>query len=173
MRPMVVPLASAALALVALFLVGCQASPNTPPVAVDLSADPTPSASPSPSATPSPTATTTPAEIISPDLTTSSACSVAVGKFPKMTKGVRFTAETTVVNRGNIGATALLKATWTGTAPVHRAQTISIGYGKKVKVTFNAPTSPSEVKAFRANGDSRCDVTVKVLSFLGKPRPPK
>jgi hypothetical protein len=90
-----------------------------------------------------------------------------------MKKGVRFTAQATVVNRGNIGASILLKTTWTGRATLHRAKKISVGYGKKVKLTLNAPTSPSEVTAFRANPPSRCDVTVKVLSFVGKPSPAK
>lgn len=88
-----------------------------------------------------------------------------------MTKGVRFTAKSTVVNRGTIGAKALVKATWIGKDTVRRAQTISVGYGKTVKVTFNAPTSESGVTAYRANGASRCEVTVKVLSFFGKARP--
>jgi hypothetical protein len=60
-----------------------------------------------------------------------------------MTKGVRFTARAILVNRGNIGASVLLKATWIGHAPVHRAQTISVGCGKKVRVSNNAPASAS------------------------------
>jgi hypothetical protein len=164
MRHLVVPLA-----LAALLVSGCQASPDAAPITAEVST----SASPTPSATPTPSSTPTPGEIISPDLNTSTSCSVTAGKYPTMTKGVRFTARSTVVNRGNIGAAVVLKATWTGHAVVHRAQTISVGYGKKVKVTFNAPTSGSEASAFRANGVSRCGVTVKVLSFLGKPRPAK
>lgn len=90
-----------------------------------------------------------------------------------MTKGVRFTARSTVVNRGTIGAKALVKATWIGKDTVRRAQTISVGYGKTVKVTFNAPTSATGATAFRAKGANRCEVTVKLLSYLGKPRPAK
>ena len=88
-----------------------------------------------------------------------------------MTKGVRFTAQSTVVNRGNIGAAVRLKATWMGRAPVHRAQTISLRYGKKATVTFNAPANAREATAFRANRGTRCDVSVKVLSYVGKARP--
>jgi hypothetical protein len=90
-----------------------------------------------------------------------------------MTKGVRFTAQITVVNRGNIGASTLVKVSWTGRALVHRAKKITVGYGKKVKLTLNAPTSPPEVTAFRANRNGRCLVTAKVLSFVGRPSPAK
>ena len=90
-----------------------------------------------------------------------------------MTKGVRFTAQGTVANRGNIGASVQLKATWMGSARVHRARTISVGYGKKVTVSLNAPTTASAAAAFRAKGKGRCEVTVKLISFVGKPRPTK
>jgi hypothetical protein len=183
------------LALAALCLSGCQAgldtsqvsagtaaSPTSPattttPAAVGVSESPTPTTTPTttppPTATPSPTSTPTPLRVISPALHTRYACAVAAGKFPTMKKGVRFTARITAVNRGNIGASVLLKVTWTGGKVLHRAKRISVGYGKKVKLTLNAPTNPHQVTAFRANRDSRCVMTAKVLSYVGKPSPAK
>ena len=165
-----------ALALAALLVSGCQTSPDTTAVDPGLTSSPTPSttspsASPTPSETPTPTRT--PSPVVSPDLITKSTCSVATGKYPKMTKGVRFTAQGTVGNRGNIGASVQVKATWVGKAVVHRATTVSVGYGKNVTVTLNAPTTAAEVAAFRAKGKGRCQVVTKLLSFVGKPRPTK
>jgi hypothetical protein len=173
MRCLVVPLTLAALCLTA-----CQTSVDTPPVAVEESASPTASPTPSVAAeasasatpsTPSPTSTETPSLLASPDFRSKSKCSVEAGKYPTMNKGVRFTAQTTVNNRGNIGGSIQVKVIWTGKAQVRRARTISVGYGKSVKVILNAPTNAGGVTAYRANGSSRCEVTVKVLSFLGKP----
>jgi hypothetical protein len=167
MRYLVVPLA-----LVALTVTGCHSGPGTAPAALGAVSD---SASPTatPSATPSPTTSATPSRVISPDLQTKTTCSVTAGKYPTMTKGVRFTAQSTVVNKGNIGAAIQLKATWIGTTKVHRAQTVSVGYGKKAKVVFNAPTNKSGAAAFKKNGAGSCDVAVQVLSVIGTPSPTK
>ena len=167
-----------ALALVALCLSACQ-SPGATPITEAESDSTFPSSAPplevddstsaTPSTTPSPTGTPTPTLVPNPDFHTKSSCTTAVGKFPTMNKGHRFTAQAVVTNRGNIGASMQVKATWIGHATVHRGQIVNVGYGKSVKVIFNAPTSESGVAAFRANGPGRCEVTVKVLSFLGKP----
>ena len=169
MRRLVIPLA-----LVVLCLSGCQTGPDTLAAAADSPPEVTsaaPSESPTPETTPSATSTPTPIRVISPDVRTRYACSVAAGKFPTMTKGVRFTAKIIVVNRGNIGASTLVKVSWSGRALVHRGKKITVGYGKKVKLILNAPTTPAEVTAFRAKRAGRCVVTAKVLSFAGKPRP--
>ena len=174
MRRLVIPLA-----LAVLCLSGCQTGPDTLAAAAETSpeatspATTTPAESPTPATTPSATSSPTPIRVISPDVRTRYACAVAAGKFPTMTKGVRFTAKIIVVNRGNIGASTLVKVSWTGRALVHRAKKITVGYGKKVKLILNAPTTPAEVTAFRANRAGRCVVTAKVLSFAGKPSPAK
>jgi hypothetical protein len=90
-----------------------------------------------------------------------------------MNTGVRFTAESTVVNQGDIGASVRLRMMWIGTSTVYRIQKISVGYGQQKKVTFNAPTTPASATAFQKNGTRQCGATFTVLALIGEPSPTK
>jgi hypothetical protein len=167
MRYLVVPLA-----LVALAVSGCQSgAPAQAQAAGGVSNSARLSATPS--TTPSPTSTPTPSRVISPDLQIQTTCSVASGKYPGMSTGIHFTAESTVVNQGNIGASVRLRVTWIGTSTVYRVQKVTVGYGQHKKVTFNAPTTPASASAFEKAGTRRCGAIFKVLAIVGNPSPTK
>lgn len=166
MRYLVVPLA-----LVALSLSGCQggtqaAAQGDGGVSNSARVSASPTATPSLSSSPR-------NRVISPNLQAQTTCAVVPGRYLHMTKGVRFTAKSTVVNEGDIGANVRLEVTWSGSSVIHRVQRFVVGYGQSKTVTFNAPTTPSGAAAYKAYGPRNCEATVRVLALVGSPSPTK
>jgi hypothetical protein len=90
--------------------------------------------------------------------------------------GMRFTADSTVHNTGNVGAVIKLTGTWflSGGRKVTHAKLVRVARGKSARVGFWVPATQDQISSYQSvdegsNYDgSACKVTASITDTFGK-----
>ncbi|MGH3470813.1 MAG: hypothetical protein ACRDPG_02045 [Nocardioidaceae bacterium] len=123
---------------------------------------------PSPTVTPpSPTAV----PVANPHVIYSPGCSYILGKSrTDLTHGYRFVADAFLQNRGNVGTTVVVKASWdlAGRGPIVRSKQVQLAWHKSFRVGITVPVSQALIYLYTDQGHGyNCSSKATIVDTFG------